>query len=96
MNVVLWLVQIALAVLAFAGGAYKVLMYAERAKLPATSALPRGAWTALGICEMLCALPLIVPPIVTRKPVVTVIAASALALESLALAAVYARPWHCA
>lgn len=91
MNVVLWLVQIALAALAFAGGAYKVLMFAELAKLPATSALPRAAWTALGVFEMLCALPLVIPAFVRRKPVVTVIAASALALESLALAAVYAR-----
>ena len=91
MNVVLWVLQVALALLAFAGGAYKVFMFDELAKMPAMSALSRGGWGALGVFEMLCAVLLIVPAAAKWKPSVTPLAAAALALESLALAALYAR-----
>lgn len=91
MNILLWVVQVALAVLSFAGGAYKVFSYDELAKMPATAALPRGGWTALGVLEMLCAVLLIVPAALKWKPVSTMLAATALALESLALAVMYSR-----
>ena len=91
MNVVLWVLQVALALLAFAGGAYKVFMFDELAKMPATGALARGGWGALGVFEMLCAVLLIVPAAAKWKPSVTPLAAAALALESLALAALYAQ-----
>ena len=91
MNVVLWVLQVALALLAFAGGAYKVFMFDELAKMPAMSALSRGGWGALGVFEMLCAVLLIVPAAAKWKPSVTPLAAAALALESLALAALYAQ-----
>jgi hypothetical protein len=42
MNILLWIVQVALAVLSFAGGAYKVFSFDELAKMPATGALSRG------------------------------------------------------
>jgi hypothetical protein len=91
MNVLLWFLQIALALLSLAGGAYKVFMFAELAKMPATGALSRGGWVALGVFEMLCAVLLIVPAATKWMPVLTPLAAAALALESLALAAIYAR-----
>src|SRR6266496_495751 len=47
-------------------------------------ALPRGGWRALGVIEMLGAVLLVVPA-------VTPLAAAALALETLALAGLYAR-----
>jgi hypothetical protein len=42
MNILLWVVQLALAVFSFAGGAYKIFSFDELAKLPATGALPRA------------------------------------------------------
>jgi hypothetical protein len=91
MNVLLWVLQIALALLSLAGGAYKVFMFDELAKMPAMGALSRGGWGALGVFEMLCAVLLVVPAVANWMPVLTPLAAAALALESLALAGLYAR-----
>ena len=91
MNVLLWVLQIALALLSLGGGAYKVFMFDELAKVPAMGALSRGGWGALGVFEMLCAVLLVVPAAANWMPVLTPLAAAALALESLALAGLYAR-----
>jgi hypothetical protein len=91
MNVLLWVLQIALALLSLAGGAYKVFMFDELAKVPAAGALSRGGWGALGVFEMLCAVLLVVPAAAKCMPVLTPLAAAALALESLALAGLYAQ-----
>ena len=91
MNILLWIVQLALAVLSFAGGAYKIFSFDELAKMPATAALSRGGWGALGVFEMLCAVLLLVPAATKWRPVLTPLAATALALESLALAVMYSR-----
>jgi DoxX-like family len=69
------------ALLSFAGGAYKVFMFHELAKVPTTSALSRGGWGALGAFEMLCAILLIVPTAAKWVPVLTPLAAAALAGE---------------
>ena len=66
MNILVWILQIALALLAGAGGAYKIFSYDELAKMPATAALPRGGWAALGAFEIVCAVLLIVPPLMRR------------------------------
>jgi hypothetical protein len=91
MNVVLWVVQLVLAVLSLAGGAYKIFMFEELAKMPAIGALPRLGWAGLGMFEMLCGVLLVVPAAVKWMPVLTPVAAAALTLEGLALAALYAR-----
>ncbi len=82
MNVLLWVLQIALAFLYLSGGAYKVFKFDALANH--LRALPRGGWRALGVLEMLGAVLLVVPA-------VTPFAAAALALETLALAGLYAR-----
>ena len=89
MNVLLWIVQAALAVLYLAGGAYKTFKFDELAKQ--MDALPRGGWGALGVIEMLGAVLLIVPAAAKWMPVLTPAAAAVLALETLAIAALYAR-----
>ena len=91
MNVVLWVVQLALAFLSFAGGAYKIFMFEELGKMPAIGALPRGGWASLGVVEMLCGVLLVVPAALKWMPALTPLAAAALTLEGLALAALYAR-----
>jgi hypothetical protein len=91
MNVLLWVLQVALALLSLAGGAYKVFMFDELAKMPAMGALSRGGWSALGVFEMLCAVLLVVPAAAGWIPVLIPLAAAALALESLALAGLYAQ-----
>src|SRR4051812_33208342 len=80
MNVLLWVVQLALAFLCLAGGSYKAFMFADIANQ--MRALPLGAWRALGVFEMLCGVLLVVPTATQWMPVLTPLAAAALALES--------------
>jgi DoxX-like family len=89
MNILLWVVQVVLALLYLAGGGFKIFNPDDVAKQ--ITALPPGAWRVLGVFEVLGAVLLIVPAAATWMPVLTPLAAAALALETLALAAVYAR-----
>jgi uncharacterized membrane protein YkgB len=91
MNLLLWILQLALALLSFAGGAYKVFSFDAVANQPFFGALPRGGWSTLGVFEMVCAVLLVVPVATKWMPTLTPLAAAALALESLALAVLYAR-----
>jgi len=89
MNVLLWVLQIALALLYFAGGQYKVFKFDALANH--MRALSRGGWRTLGVLEMVGAVLLIVPAATKWMPVLTPLAAAVLALETLTLAALYGR-----
>ena len=89
MNIVLWVLQVVLAFLYLAGGAYKVFKFDELASY--MRALPRGGWRALGVLEMVGGVLLVLPATLTGLPMLTPLAAAVLALETLALAGLYAR-----
>ena len=89
MNVLLWVLQVVLAVLYLAGGSYKVFKFDELASY--MRVLPRGGWRALGVLEMVGGVLLVLPAAVTGLPGLTPIAAAVLALETLGLAGLYAR-----
>ena len=89
MNVLLWVLQAALALLCLAGGAYKTFKFEEVAQH--MRALSHGGWRALGVLEMLCGILLIVPAAANWMPALTPLAAAVLALECLALSGLYAR-----
>ena len=73
-------------VLSFAGGEpTKCFTFDELAKVPTTGALSRGAWGALDVLEMLCAILLVVPSIANWMPVLTPLAGAALALVKVRL-----------
>ena len=84
MNVLLWVLQILAALLYGASGVMKVfLLDRVREGVPSFDALPKKAWTALGILELVCVVGLIVPAAFRWKPGLTAVAAAVLALESL-------------
>jgi uncharacterized membrane protein YphA (DoxX/SURF4 family) len=89
MNILLWVLQVVLALLYLAGGGFKTFNPDDPAKQIA--AIPPAAWRALGVFELVGAVLLIVPAAAKWMPALTPIAAAALALETLVLAAVYAR-----
>jgi hypothetical protein len=91
MNVLLWILQVALALFYLAGGQCKIFHFEELVKVPPASALSRGAWGAIGVFEMLCAVLLVIPAAARWMPTLTPLAAAALALEGLALAVWFAR-----
>lgn len=70
-----------------AGGAYKTLMSGELACQLAGA--PRPVWGALGVVEMIGGVLLIVPAAV-KWPALTPAASAVLAVETLALVALYA------
>ena len=54
-------------------------------------ALPREAWMALGIVELVCVVGLIVPGALHWQPGLTVVAAGILAVESLVFVGVHVK-----
>ena len=84
MNIVLWVLQILAALLYAASGVMKTFMFDSISEGVASfGALPRKAWTMLGILELVCVVGLIVPAALHWHPVLTPIAAVVLAVESL-------------
>ena len=84
MNTLLWVLQGLAALVYGASGVMKVFMFDKVSEgVPSFGALPREAWTALGILELVCVIGLIVPSAFHWKPALTVVAATVLALESL-------------
>ena len=84
MNVLLWVLQVLAALVYGASGIMKVFLFDKASEgVPSFGALPRGAWMALGILELLCTVGLIVPAALHWKPALTVVAATLLAVESL-------------
>jgi uncharacterized membrane protein YphA (DoxX/SURF4 family) len=84
MNVLLWVLQILAAFLYGASGVMKVFMFDKVSQdVPSFGALPREAWLALGILELLCTVGLIIPAVLHLQPRLTILAAAVLAIESL-------------
>jgi len=84
MNILLWILQILAALLYGASGVMKVFLFDQiSGDVPSFGALPREAWMALGIIELLCAVGLILPSALRWRPRLTVLAATLLAIESL-------------
>ena len=92
MNILLWVLQVLAALLYGASGVMKVFMFdTVSADVRSFGALPREAWMALGILELVCTVGLIVPAALHWRPALTVAAATVLALESLVFIAVHAQ-----
>ena len=92
MNTTLWVLQILGALLYLASGVMKVFMFDKvSADVPSFGALPRNAWTALGVLELLCAVGLIIPDALHWHPQLTVLAATVLAIEALIFVGVHVK-----
>jgi len=84
MNILLWVLQVLAALLYGASGVMKVFLFDKvSVGVPSFGALPRQAWTALGVLELICTVGLVVPAAFHWRPGLTVVAAAALAVESL-------------
>ena len=92
MNVALWVLQVLAALAYGASGVMKVCMFDEISKdVRAFDALPRGAWLALGIVELVCVIGLILPAAFDWYPRLTILAAAVLAIESLVFIGVHVK-----
>jgi len=92
MNILLWVLQILAVLLYGASGVMKVFMFDKVSEdVPSFGALPREAWMALGILELVCAVGLIVPAALRCHPALTVVAAIVLTIESFVFVWVHAK-----
>ena len=92
MNILLWVLQLLAALLYGSSGVMKVFMFDKVSQdVPSFGALPRKAWTALGILELVCTVGLIVPDALHWQPSLTILAATVLAVESLVFIGVHVR-----
>ena len=84
MNILLWILQVLAALLYGSSGVMKVFMFDKISQdVPSFGALPREAWMALGILELVCTIGLIVPAAFHWRPQLSILAATLLAIESL-------------
>jgi hypothetical protein len=92
MNILLWVLQGVAALLYGSSGVMKVFMFDKvSADVRSFGALPREAWMALGILELVCTVGLIVPGALRWHPQLTVVAATILAIESLVFIGVHVK-----
>ena len=90
MNVLLWVLQVLAAILYCSSGVMKAFTFDKVSKdVPSFGALPRQAWMALGILELVCTVGLIIPAAFHWHPALTVAAATVLASESLVFIGVH-------
>jgi uncharacterized membrane protein YphA (DoxX/SURF4 family) len=92
MNILLWVLQVLAALLYGSSGVMKVFMFDKVSQdVPSFGALPREAWMALGILELVCTVGLIVPAAFHWQPPLTILAATVLAVESLVFVGVHVK-----
>jgi hypothetical protein len=70
----------------------KVFMFDKISQdVPSFGALPRKAWTTLGILELACTVGLVVPAAIHLQPRLTILSAAVLAVESVVFVAVHVK-----
>lgn len=90
MNILLWVLQIMLALLCISGGAFQIFKIEELQKgVAAMRELPHGLWALLGAFGCVAGLALILPGAIKILPSVTPIAAAAVAVQSILISAFY-------
>ncbi len=84
MNIMLWVLQALAALLYGSSAIMKVFMFDKISQdVPSFGALPRKAWMALGILELVCTVGLVVPAAFHWHPPLTILSAMVLAVETL-------------
>jgi hypothetical protein len=92
MNILLWVLQVALTWFCLAGGVYQMVKVDELKKMAASMReLPRGLWAFFGFCSVLGGLGLVLPGLIHVMPILTAYAAGGIALENAVISAIYVR-----
>ena len=88
MNIVLWVLQILLALHTVIGAVWKFSHSAEQT-MPSLKAIPHGIWLAMIVFELLCSLGLILPAFNKPLAILAPIAAACIAAEMLLFSGVH-------
>src|ERR1700683_2191476 len=90
MNILLWILQVLLALWNIIGGTYTISHY-EVLKSPWASDFPKPVWLAIGALQVLFALGLVLPGVTSILPRLTSVSAIYLTINSLAGCALFAK-----
>ena len=82
MNILLWVLQVLLALHTAIGAVWKFSHSAEQ-NMPTLKAIPHGVWLSMSALELLCSLALILPAFYRPLAVLIPIAALCVAVEML-------------
>ena len=88
MNIVLWVLQILLALHTITGAVWKFSKSPEHT-MPSLKAIPVGVWIAMAVIELVCSLGLILPALSKPLAMLAPIAAVVIALEMVVLCVVH-------
>lgn len=92
MNILLWVLQIALAWLCIAGGYFQIFKIEPMQKnVSAMRKLPRGLWALPGALNCLAGVGLVLPGAINVLPILTPVAATIASAESILISAFYVR-----
>ena len=81
MNILLWVLQILLALHTAIGAVWKFSNPAQT--VPSLKAIPHGVWLAMSVFELLCSLALILPAFNKSLAILAPVAAACIAAEML-------------
>lgn len=81
MNILIWVVQVLLALHTLIGAGWKLSHPAQT--VPSLQAIPAAAWLALSIVEILCAVALVIPAFAKSLAYLAPVAAIIIAIEML-------------
>ena len=87
MNVLLWVLQVLLALHTVTGAVWKFT--SSEQTVPSLSALPHAAWLGLSVVELACGVALILPALAPRLRIAAPIAASFIVAEMLLFCGVH-------
>lgn len=87
MNVLLWVLQILLALHTAVGAVWK--WFNSEDTMPSLGAIPHGVWLGMSVLELLCVVALIVPAFSKRLAILAPIGAAFVAAEMLLFTAVH-------
>ena len=82
MNILLWVLQILLAVHTVMGAVWK-FSHSPEQTMPSLKAIPHGVWLGMSVLELLCSLGLILPALSPSLSILAPIAAACIAAEML-------------
>lgn len=90
MNMLLWILQVALALHTVAGAAFKFSRSPEQT-MSSFKVIPPGAWVAMMVLELLCALIFVAPVFSKRLGALVPVAAAYIIVEMLLFSVLHVR-----
>jgi hypothetical protein len=88
MNILLWVLQILLALHTVVGAVWKFSHSAEQT-MPSLKTIPQGVWLSMSVLELLCSLGLVLPALSKRLAILAPVAAVFIGAEMLLFCAVH-------